>query len=95
MFGTLFGAKRPDVTRRVSDLEDSLGTLQRQVRALELEWESTYNKLRAIVARLNKRAEREQADEVPPEPDAALAGSVSRRALGRNGPAPQIPRRNY
>jgi len=33
---------------------------------LELEWESTYNKIRSILARLNKRDERETA--VTPSP---------------------------
>jgi uncharacterized coiled-coil protein SlyX len=44
---------------RLERAEDKLDQLTRQVRLLEMEWESTYNKLRALLARLNKRDERE------------------------------------
>jgi len=47
--------------RRLESAEDKLETLSRQVRSLEMEWESTYNKLRSLLARLNKRDEREAA----------------------------------
>ena len=49
--------------RRLRECEDKLDALSRQVRSLDMEWESTYNKLRAIMSRLNKRDER--SDTVP------------------------------
>lgn len=58
MFG--FSSRKQPATNQ--DLLDELDKVKRQVRSLELEWESTYNKLRAIVARLNKRDERAAAE---------------------------------
>jgi hypothetical protein len=41
------------------ELSDKIDHVERQVKMLELEWESTYNKLRAMLARMNKREQRE------------------------------------
>jgi len=57
----------PKAPESKSREQDRLETLERQVRSLQLEWESTYNKLRAVVARLNKRAEREEAGGAEPD----------------------------
>jgi len=43
---------------RLTDLEEKVQKLQLQVRALELEWENTYDKMRSMMARQAKRAER-------------------------------------
>jgi hypothetical protein len=51
----IFGWKHE---RRVKRLEDELDETKRQVRSLSIEWESVYNKMRAILARFNKREER-------------------------------------
>jgi len=40
------------------ELADRISRVERQVKMLELEWESTYNKVRSVLARLNKRDER-------------------------------------
>lgn len=48
------------------ELSDKIDHVERQVKMLELEWESTYNKIRSILARLNKRDDR--ATEVTPSP---------------------------
>jgi len=58
---------------------------------LELEWESTYNKLRSLIARLNKRDERAagEPEVTPPRPGAAGDG-VTR--INERSPA---LRRNY
>jgi len=45
------------------ELSDKIDHVERQVKMLELEWESTYNKLRSILARLNKRDERAAPEE--------------------------------
>lgn len=79
---------------RIKQLCDDQDTLKRQVRSLELEWESTYNKLRAIVARLNKREERAIDEVAPATPGEALPVDNhvgSRAAVG----SLRIPRRNY
>ena len=51
---------------RLNDLEEKVSKLQLQVRALELEWENTYDKMRSMMARQAKRAERmhDEAEEV-------------------------------
>jgi len=76
-------------------LHDRVETVERQVRSMLLEWESTYNKLRAVVARLNKRAERAEPEEeeaAPPSAGTALPGN-NRTQIQRR--APSIPRGNY
>jgi len=60
---------------RLTDLEEKVQKLQLQVRALELEWENTYDKMRSMMARQAKRAERmhdeaEQAGVLAPIGDA-------------------------
>ena len=63
---TIFGWKRREPPIGYDELSDKIDHVERQVKMLELEWESTYNKLRSILARLNKRDERETA--VTPSP---------------------------
>ena len=58
---TIFGWKRPEPPIGYDELSDKIDRVERQVKMLELEWESTYNKIRSILARLNKREERETA----------------------------------
>lgn len=95
MFGTLFGVKRESghetCKARYDELADKVDRMARQVRELELEWESTYNKLRSIVARLNKRAEREEANADPVDSNhegAALGGlGAGARAVAGQQPA--------
>lgn len=38
------------------------------MKALDLEWSSTYEKFRRLYARISKRSEREEAPESPSEP---------------------------
>jgi len=79
--------------RRLRECEDKLDAQSRQVRSLEMEWESTYNKLRALVARLNKRDERADAlttAAVNQNPDYANAGS----AVPRQWELAQLAARN-
>jgi len=44
-------------TTRLHDLEERLWRLERDQKALQLEWESAYDKLRTLTARFVKRAE--------------------------------------
>jgi phage shock protein A len=57
----LFGLKlfRPQTSN--DELADKIAAVERQVRMLELEWESTYDKLRSMLARFSKREQRETA----------------------------------
>jgi len=57
----LFDWLRPKPPISNDELADKIDRVERQVKMLELEWESTYNKLRALLARMNKRDERETA----------------------------------
>lgn len=55
---------------RVRALEDSFDTLQREHKAIRLEWETAYDKLTAIVQRITKRARViEQASEATEGPE--------------------------
>jgi hypothetical protein len=42
--------------RRVAELEEAFGKLQRKQSALDLEWQNTLDKLNQIVGRINKRS---------------------------------------
>lgn len=64
--------------RRIGELQEELETVKRQVRSLTIEWESTYNKLRAIVARLNKRDDRAAADLELPDADPGRTAAPQR-----------------
>src|SRR5262245_13445535 len=44
------------------ELRESRSEFKIELRRLDLEWESTYNKLRSLLARMNKRAERDNAE---------------------------------
>jgi len=45
---------------RVTELENAFLALRREWREVALEWESTYNQMRALYARLNRRDQREE-----------------------------------
>ncbi len=45
------------VRRRVQELEDDFAKLRRDYNSLELEWNNTLDKLRAMMGRIAKRAE--------------------------------------
>lgn len=71
----MFGHRKCD--ERLSELERKAETLERQNRDLQLEWESTYEKLRLLVARITKRADRAI--------DAAIAESAAASDRGAAG----------
>jgi len=84
----LFGWKRKPAPVGYDELSDKIDRVERQVKMLELEWESTYNKLRSILARLNKREEREAL--VDPQTGKRFADGVTPSGVRRmdNGSEP-------
>lgn len=67
MLGWLFGSR--SVQTRLDDLESTVNSLKSTVKALSLEWESTYQKLHAARVSLNRKLRAvEQNDEEAPEP---------------------------
>jgi len=53
--------------RAIAALDERIETVERQLKGVKLEWESTYDKLHRIVQRISKRAER--AEELEPRED--------------------------
>ena len=47
--------------RAIAALDDRIETLERQLKAVKLDWESTYDKLHRLAQRIAKRAERAEA----------------------------------
>jgi len=43
---------------KLENLDDRVEKLERELRALALEWENTYDKMRSMMGRMAKRAER-------------------------------------
>jgi len=43
--------------RKLKDLDERLSTVEREMKALKMEWEDTYDRLRRVVQRVAKRAE--------------------------------------
>jgi len=79
----LFGWKPKPPPVGNDELADKIDRVERQVKMLELEWESTYNKLRSLLARMNKREER--ATEVTPETDGEPGDDIDRLIALRRG----------
>jgi phage shock protein A len=48
---------------RVAELEDKIRQLETSQKMLEVEWESVYDNVRRAMAKISKRAEREQQSE--------------------------------
>jgi predicted nuclease with TOPRIM domain len=51
----VFGREKAQA--RLDELQERLEKLERDMRALQLEWESTYDKVRQMMGRIAKRAE--------------------------------------
>ncbi len=45
-------------TRKLKELSEGVETLERSMKRIQLEWEDTYDKLRVLMQRIVKRAER-------------------------------------
>src|SRR5262245_55983141 len=101
LFGNLFRSTPCDcgcdkLRDELREVRSEFGHTRRQ---LELEWESTYNKLRSLLARMNKRQEREDAETTE---DAGNGRAVARLGspaapISHQEPAAFAPsrRRNY
>jgi len=55
--------------REIKELQERVDKLERAARLLELEWSSTYDKFRSILARIAKRQERLASDAGSQEED--------------------------
>lgn len=62
--GVFFFKKNYEM-RRIDDLDERVGKLEREIRRIDLEWTSTYDKFRSILARIAKRSERLASSEEP------------------------------
>ena len=76
--------------RGFDELDDRLARVERDMRHIELEWESTYNKIRSILARLSKRDERDQP--VGPRPATTGQSNGAEPALTEDHPAMRVHR---
>lgn len=85
-------AKVADIT--AAELRAEFAECKACVRALELEWERTYAKLRGIVARMSRKSEPELEEANNPNNSNTLPMAQSQLANGGRG-AQRIPRRNY
>ena len=84
-------ASRADITAR--DLKEEFAELRGEVRALQMEWDRTYDKLRGIVARMSRRnGEIEDPAATPAAPGKAVPQVV--REPSRT-PLLTAARRNY
>lgn len=84
-----------DIT--AAQLRAEFAECKASVRALELEWERTYAKLRGIVARMSRKSG-ELGDEqpaTPASPGNTLPMTQSQLSNGGRAQAPHLPRRNY
>ena len=80
-------------TRREKDIVERLETLERAMKALYLDWDDAYDKMRTLTARFTKRAQQIEKHEAEVDPvNASRTGSttvssaldpVSRRILDR------------
>jgi len=94
----LFGTKteeRPN--QRELELQARVYTLEKQMRDIQVDWDTTYDKFRLLYARVAKRVR--DAQKLEDEPTTAHQDAPQSTIFpsGRgNGPiAPRVPRRNY
>ncbi len=74
--------ERLKATRRLSEMEERLGAVERSFKAMQLEWQDTYDRLRTMMSRIVKRVQTGHLPiEPPPETDAAADATAG------NGPA--------
>ncbi len=71
--------------RAIAELTDRVETVERQLKALRLDWESTYDKMHRIAQRVAKRAERAEADVDPGAVDGAAVDSPTANTLTMGG----------
>lgn len=86
-----------DLVRRLDALQERVERNERSLKAVQLEWDETYDKLRLLYARLSKRlTEAAKLDQETPQ-DAPGPRSGPRRMVGDlpEHPEPPGPRRNY
>ncbi len=88
IFSRLFAPKETDSARfvrleaKLRELDEVVDKQQRTIKALELDWEQTYDKMAHLMARITKRRaalaadqEREQAaSQAPEQPNGIAAG---------------------
>lgn len=48
---------KPKAENRFSELEERLDKVERAMKALQLDWDNTYDKVRQMMGRISKRAE--------------------------------------
>lgn len=59
MWKAFFNRKStPKVDERLEAFEETLKTLERRVKSVELDWELAYDKLHVLMGRISKRAEK-------------------------------------
>jgi hypothetical protein len=87
---------------RDSKLLERLETLERDMRNLRLDWETTYEKIRTLMARLAKRAEsldnraeRETTGEEQISPEAAISPTFSKLTPRQKQVQLQIMQRRF
>lgn len=89
LFSRLFAPKETDSTRferleaKYRDLDDLLTKLEKRQKALELDWEQTYDKVTHLMARITKRRAALERDQQAQEEAAEPAGRTNAgRAAG-------------
>jgi phage shock protein A len=58
-------------TGKSQDIEERLETLERAMRALQLDWDDAYDKMRTLTARFTKRAQQIERHEQQEQPENA------------------------
>lgn len=62
--------------KKMRNVEDRLEALERSMKSLDMEWSETYDKMRVMMMKIAKRAERlehEQPDSAPASPESGEA----------------------
>lgn len=105
IFERIFGSNRTDSTRldhlesKIRVLDDILEKQGRTLKALELEWEQTYDKLAHLMARITKRRaalEKEQEQASLLQPSETMNGTPPRGGptYGTHDDLQEMRRRN-
>lgn len=87
----------PAVSTRLDQLQERQERVERTLKAVQLEWDETYDKLRLLYARLSKRMTEAAKLDQETAQDAPRSSTGPRRMVGDLPEHPEPPgaRRNY
>jgi uncharacterized coiled-coil protein SlyX len=105
VFSRLFEPRESETARferieaKIRDLDDILTKQGKSIKALELDWDQTYDKMKHLMARITKRraaldAEQQAQEDAPEAPGRPNARAAGDNIIGTHDALQEMRRRN-